>query len=93
MAVCKKCGASIVWIKTPAGKWMPGDAEPVEYWLINMMTRQYVITPDGLMVYCAVGEPHPATVRRFEKKHLGYPQADGKGYIPHWATCTEVRNI
>ncbi len=22
---CKSCGAPLVWIKTPAGKWMPCD--------------------------------------------------------------------
>lgn len=25
MSYCKKCGAEIVWIKTPAGKHMPCD--------------------------------------------------------------------
>ena len=29
MATCKGCGAEIIWIKTPAGKLMPCDAQKI----------------------------------------------------------------
>jgi len=31
MATCKRCGAPIVFIKTPKGKWMPCNEGLVEY--------------------------------------------------------------
>ena len=31
MPTCKKCNAPIVWIRTPAGKPMPCNADLVEY--------------------------------------------------------------
>ncbi len=36
-ATCSKCGAPIVWLKTPKGKWMPADAG----------LRRYRKNPDG----------------------------------------------
>ena len=29
MNTCGRCGAAIVWVRTPAGKAMPCDARPV----------------------------------------------------------------
>lgn len=29
MSACGRCGAAIVWVRTPAGKAMPCDARPV----------------------------------------------------------------
>lgn len=31
-AVCRGCGAPILWITTPGGKSMPCDPKPVVYW-------------------------------------------------------------
>lgn len=86
MAVCKKCGASIVWIETPEGGWMPGNAGLVNYWK-HRYGGEYIITPKGEMVYCTVGEVHPVVAQRCERNHQQPPKADGRGYIPHWATC------
>ena len=35
MAECKSCKAEIIWIKTPAGRNHPVDAEPMSMWVQN----------------------------------------------------------
>ena len=73
MAVCKLCAAKIVWQYTKSGKWMPCNANPVEYKAGN--TPDYedlIVTKDGEVLRCTFDfqcEP------------------DGVGYIPHWASC------
>lgn len=32
---CKRCGAEIVIIKGPNGKWMPFDAKPKKVWYLD----------------------------------------------------------
>ena len=75
-AKCRGCGAVIVWIKTPAGKPMPCDPEPVLYWIHTRgKARERIVTPKGGVISCSLtGETGTAT---------------GLGYIPHWATCPE----
>lgn len=71
-STCKKCGAPIVWIKTPGGKSMPCDADPITYWEENK-ARGKIVTPNGDVISCKFeGDPQNAT---------------GIGYKPHWATC------
>ena len=78
MPNCKKCGAPIVWIKTPGGKSMPCDAEPVTYWKENK-ARGKIVTPNGEVISCKFdGALHEAT---------------GIGYKPHWATCPYADNF
>lgn len=48
MAICKGCGAEIVWIKTPNGKNMPCNAE-----------KTIIVTPEGQTVTGHI--PHWAT--------------------------------
>lgn len=72
MAKCRGCGAEIIWIKTPAGKSMPCDSEPVPYWQKAGASGK-VVTPNGEVISCEFsGELSRAT---------------GRGYIPHWSTC------
>jgi len=72
MAKCKGCGADIIWIKTPGGKSIPCDAEPVTYWE-RAKAPGKVVTRNGEVLSCVFeGDPDKAT---------------GIGYISHWSTC------
>lgn len=72
MSYCKKCGAEIVWIKTPAGKHMPCDAGKV-YFSEDKNGKELFVTADG------------KTVRGSRRLYLA--SGAKIGYIPHWATC------
>ncbi len=75
-ALCKSCGAAIVWIKTTAGKSMPCDAAPVYYILKPKSGSKKVVTQNGEVLSCEYAvEPGKAT---------------GTGYIPHWSTCDKA---
>ena len=72
MAKCRGCGAEIIWIKTPGGKSIPCDAEPVSYWE-RAKAKGKVVTPNGMVLSCDFeGDPQKAT---------------GIGYVAHWSTC------
>lgn len=72
MKTCKACGAPIVWIKTPKGKAMPCDAQPVYYEAEPHGTKR-IVKQNGEVIACEYAvDPAEAT---------------GTGYIPHWATC------
>ena len=72
-SVCKKCGAPIVWIATPSNRWMPCDEGLVEYRAGSSPDfEDTVISDTGEVIQCSFD-------------FLGTP--DGKGHIPHWATC------
>ncbi len=75
---CKSCGAPIVWIKTQNGKNMPCDADAVEY-QENYKGKSTVVTEDGRVIKATI----------IDRAGGGFlsPVIDGKGYIPHWATC------
>lgn len=71
---CSKCGAAIVWVHTPAGKWMPADAGPKQYKL-NPEGKETLVDDTGRVAHCDT---------EFEGR------ADGWGRVPHWATCPEA---
>jgi len=71
MAKCKKCGAPIIWLRTPAQKFMPVNPELVEY-KQDDDGEDWVVNDLGETIKCT-----------FEFESL----ATGKAYIPHWATC------
>ena len=72
MATCKGCSAEIIWIRTLAGKSIPGDPEQVMYWE-KPKAKGKVVTPNGEVLSCKFeGELNKAT---------------GVGYVPHWSTC------
>lgn len=73
MGTCKACGRMIVWIRTAGGKIMPCDAERVRYWLAPG-GRGRIVTDDGVVVSAALDGPDG--------------EADGYGYVSHFATCT-----
>lgn len=69
---CRGCGLPIRWIKTPAGKYMPVDAEPVAYWLREGASERIVLR-NGRVILAATDGP--------------IAQSDGSGYRPHWGSC------
>ena len=78
MPKCRKCGAEIIFIRTPRGKYMPADPQLAPYKL--GAGGGPVITPEGEVIR-GVGEP------------FGLEPADGRGYIPHWATCPNAEEF
>ena len=69
---CRGCGAPIVWIRTTGGKSMPCDAEPVLY-RKKARAAGKIITPNGMVLSCELG--------------VAPCEADGAGYVSHFATC------
>lgn len=75
-AVCRSCGAAIVFIRTPGGKSMPCNATPVYYIEKPRTGSKRIVTPNGQILSCEYTEElHRAT---------------GTGFVPHWATCTNT---
>lgn len=71
MSTCSVCGAPLVWIRTPAGKSVPCDVQPV--YIIQGNGPEKAVTNNGAVVSCEYTEnPDKAT---------------GLGYVPHFATC------
>ena len=73
MAVCKACGAEIVWLRSPKGKWIPCNEGLVEY-KADEDGEDSVINQDGEVIRCTF---------EFECKPTGLAR------IPHWATCPD----
>lgn len=73
-AICRGCGAPIVWIKTAAGKAMPCDPALV-YFKPASGGKEKIVTTRGEIVSCEIV---PAA------------EAAGAGYRPHWATCPQA---
>lgn len=72
MSACGRCGAAIVWVRTPAGKAMPCDARAV-YLAEEENGPERGVLRDGRVVSCHfVEDPGEATAL---------------GYVPHFATC------
>ena len=70
---CRDCGKPIIFIRTEAGRFMPCDAEPVDFWPAEA---------GGVLVYQRDGTAVKA-------KLSGHPQTRaGLAYKPHWASCT-----
>lgn len=75
MAKCKGCGAEIDFIRTPTGKLMPVDMEPVPFWQKDGAPGK-IVKRNGLLV---------SAVFKEEEAPAGVHMSIGK--IPHWATC------
>ena len=73
-AKCKACGAPIIWMETPSGKYLPCDEGLVPY-RADRFGKQSVVAADGCVVRCTLD---------FEGK------PSGLGRIPHWATCPQA---
>lgn len=69
---CRSCGAPIVWVKTKAGKNMPCDSTIINY-KKDPEGRDKTVTPEGDVVTGTIVQDPM--------------EADGSGYISHFATC------
>lgn len=70
---CRACGQRIMWVKTKANKNMPVNPEFVDYKEVPG-GKERIVTPDERVVS---GERCKAQ------------EADGHGYISHFATCNK----
>lgn len=68
---CKQCGERVLWVKTKAGKNMPVNPELINYKAVPG-GKERIVTPEGEVV---AGEK------------VSPEEADGFGYISHFATC------
>ena len=75
---CSGCGRQIIWLKTSSGKNMPCDSAMVNYQIVAG-GKERIVTPDGRVVAGITG--------------VDAEQADGRGYISHFATCTRSNNF
>lgn len=71
---CRACGAPILWIRTPKGKWLPVNYGPVQY-RENPRGKDSVVDNWGQIIHCDLN---------FD----GLPT--GLARIPHWATCPKA---
>lgn len=71
---CRACGAPILWLRTPKGKWMPANQGLVRY-KENPQGKKLVVDDCGHTIRCDL---------EFE----GLPT--GLARIPHWATCPKA---
>jgi hypothetical protein len=74
MATCRGCGAAIIWIRTPGGKSIPCDPEQILY------RKQ---SGGGIKIVTPNGEVLSAELESNSN------EADGIGYVSHFATCPE----
>lgn len=75
MAICKGCGAAIIWITTPGGRSIPCDCEQRLYRQTKRGSIK-IVTPNGEVLSAEL------------ESDSG--KADGIGYISHFATCPEA---
>ena len=68
---CKICNAPIRWLTTVNGKKMPVDAESRPYWKMPKGKKR-IATTQGEVFAC---------------EYEGEGNADGQGFVPHWASC------
>ena len=68
---CRRCGNRILWVKTPAGKNLPVDPNLINYRVVPG-GKERIVTPSGTVIAGEQCNPE---------------DADGVGYISHFATC------
>lgn len=68
---CRQCGGRVLWIKTKSGKNMPVNPKLINYKAVPG-GKERIVTPKGAVV---VGEK------------CSVDDAEGYGYISHFATC------
>lgn len=75
---CGGCGKRILWIKTPSGKNMPCDPTLHNYRAVPG-GKEKIVLPNGQVVSGETG--------------VKPEEADGSGYISHFATCTRAKTF
>lgn len=75
MALCKGCGAPIIFIRSRAGKAIPCDTQPKRYWMEEKGPTK-IVTGDGDVVSCRLSGEDGTE--------------DGKGWLSHFSTCPQA---
>ena len=72
--ICRACGRQIIWVKTKSGKNMPVDPTMISYRKpeAGAKAKEKIVTPEGDVVCADKVSPE---------------NAEGFGYISHFATC------
>lgn len=70
-AKCDRCGAEIIFIKTFAGKMMPCDTQ-MHYYIADPHGKDTLMVGNRV-IRCTIDDKSE--------------EFDGRGYVPHWATC------
>ena len=73
---CKSCGQRIRFVRMRSGKSMPVNEQLVNYKLEDK-GKDKIVTPKGDVVSCISG--------------VDVSEADGYGYISHFATCPNAQ--
>lgn len=71
MTTCKSCGAPIIWIQSPKGKWIPCDEGLVPY-VEDKNGKSSIVTQRGEIIRC---------------RFVNADEATGFGRVSHWGTC------
>lgn len=72
MAICKKCGARIIWIQSKKGRWIPADEGLIPF-REDPAGKDMLVTDSGDVIKCSIN-PEQGT-------------ETGMGRIAHWRTC------
>jgi len=72
---CKYCNAPIRWITTTKGKKMAVEADSRPFWKVPK-GKMRIVTSQGEVFAC---------------EYEGEGEADGSGWMPHWANCSKYR--
>lgn len=75
---CRGCGGRVLWIKTKAGKNMPVDTV-IHYYRKDPDGKEKIVTQEGNVITGTIVDTPE--------------EADGMGYISHFATCPKARNF
>lgn len=75
---CAYCGRQIMWVRTKAGKNMPVDPTMINYRRpdAGKKAEEKIVTPKGEVV---------------SANRASSDEAEGFGYISHFATCKKRR--
>lgn len=78
-STCRSCGCQIMWIRTKAGKNMPVNPQFMSYRRAadGEKANEKIVTPSGDVVSANI---------------VDHTEAEGYGYISHFATCPGAAN-
>ena len=74
---CRSCGEQIIWIRTKAGKNMPCNTTLLNYKL-DPKGKDNIVKDTGEVIRC-------------NAQGVDAAEADGYGYLSHFATCPYAR--
>lgn len=77
MGQCRSCGQRILFIRMKSGKSMPVNPTFVNF-RKNPRGKDRIVLPSGDVIAC--------------DGNVNADEADGFGYISHFATCPNARN-